>query len=62
VVQLAQEVVTEVAVVYDVFYYGTLFALVVIASYVLVRVCSFAYFRTKLEHARRVMREMRGEE
>lgn len=38
------------------------FVLAVAAVYVLVRVGSFAYFRTKLDHFRRVLREIKRED
>lgn len=38
--------------------YAGWFAAAVVAVYILVRVGSFAYFRTKLEHFRQTMREL----
>ena len=36
--------------------------LLVLVAYVVVRVASFAHFRTKLEYVRRLLRELKGEE
>jgi hypothetical protein len=40
---------------------AALAALVIVGAYVLLRAASVAYFRTKLEHFRSVMKELRGE-
>lgn len=42
--------------------YGLWFAALVVAVYVLVRVGAVAWFRTRREHAHRIMRDMKGED
>lgn len=48
------------SVVTDVFRYAIGIVLLIIVAYAVVRVASFAHFRTRLEYLRSVLREIHG--
>ena len=44
------------------FQYSLLVLALIVFAYLLVRAASFAYFRTKIEYLRQMMKELKGEE